>query len=57
MFIISYLDEDCNECEVNNGGCEQNCINTVQSYYCTCNDSYTLNFDGKTCKRKYNIVI
>ena len=40
-------------CELNNGGCEQNCINTLGSHFCTCNESYTLNLDNKTCQRKY----
>ena len=41
-------------CDVNNGGCEHNCIDTLGSLFCTCNESYTLNLDSKTCQRKYN---
>ena len=45
-------------CQVNNGGCEHNCINdTLGSYFCTCNESYTLNLDYRTCQRKYNNYI
>ena len=40
-------------CEVNNGGCEQNCIDTLGSLFCTCNEGYTLNMDNRTCQRKY----
>ena len=41
-------------CEVNNGGCEQNCIDTLGSLFCTCNEGYTLNMDNRTCQRKYS---
>jgi hypothetical protein len=40
---------DINECAANNGGCQQNCINTLGSYYCNCSSGYTLNTDGKSC--------
>ena len=41
-------------CDVNNGGCEHNCINTLGGHFCTCNERYTLNLDKKTCQRKLN---
>ena len=41
-------------CDVNNGGCEHNCINTLGGHFCTCNERYTLNLDKKTCQRKFN---
>ena len=37
MFIA-----DVNECDLNNGGCDHSCINTVGSYYCECSDGQTL---------------
>ncbi|XP_071521914.1 low-density lipoprotein receptor-like [Panulirus ornatus] len=38
-----------NECERNNGGCTQSCVDTKESYYCQCEDGYRLN--GKyTCE-------
>eukprot|EP00118_Oscarella_pearsei_P022320 m.255461 g.255461 ORF g.255461 m.255461 type:complete len:1105 (+) comp40396_c0_seq5:41-3355(+) len=43
--------EDENECE--NGAvhhCEQNCVNTDGSYYCTCKDGYILSANGKQCE-------
>ena len=40
---------DVNECEEENGGCEQICENTVGSYECSCNQGYLLAADDKTC--------
>lgn len=31
---------DINECEVNNGGCSDVCINTVGSFMCTCSAGF-----------------
>ena len=33
---------DINECEIDNGGCEQNCENTIGSFRCSCNTGYVL---------------
>lgn len=33
---------DINECEKNNGACEQICVNSPGSYKCQCNDGYDL---------------
>lgn len=33
---------DINECSVNNGGCQQKCINSPGSYACSCNIGYEL---------------
>ena len=38
-----------NECNVNNGGCAQVCINTITSYICSCDTGYTLDNDGHGC--------
>ena len=43
---------DNNECEVNNGGCNQNCNNTLGSYMCSCEEGYSLNFDRFNCSGK-----
>ena len=33
---------DINECTTENGGCEQNCQNTIGSYSCSCQPGYHL---------------
>ena len=38
-----------NECTVRNGGCEHTCVDTVDSYYCECNNGYALEEDAHTC--------
>ena len=40
---------DINECDDNDGGCEQICINTDGSFQCGCRSGFTLNNDGRTC--------
>lgn len=43
-------EETCNvnECEIDNGGCSQICIDTPTSYYCKCEMGYLL-IDNYTC--------
>ncbi len=40
---------DNDECSANNGGCSDNCVNTVGSFSCTCPTGYQLDIDGRTC--------
>ena len=47
-----YGPTDIDECLTNNGGCAQNCTNTIGSYYCSCNKSYVLGSDGHACNGK-----
>ena len=56
LSFISYSDEL--ECGTGNGGCEQNCVNTLGSYICSCNMGYTLISDGHNCdsENNYNII-
>uniref|UniRef100_A0A3Q2SQ93 EGF-like and EMI domain containing 1 n=1 Tax=Fundulus heteroclitus TaxID=8078 RepID=A0A3Q2SQ93_FUNHE len=39
-----------NECEVDEGGCEGHCCNTVGSYYCKCPEGSEVGPDGKACR-------
>ena len=48
---------DINECAESNGGCEQNCTNSVGSYSCMCGDGYTLNNDGRQCDGEENLEV
>ncbi|XP_076807337.1 sushi, von Willebrand factor type A, EGF and pentraxin domain-containing protein 1-like [Clavelina lepadiformis] len=41
---------DINECNTENGGCEQSCTNELGSYKCSCGENYRLLSDGKSCK-------
>lgn len=43
---------DVNECEKENGGCAEICINTKGSRRCECGPSKVLDMDGKSCKGK-----
>ena len=48
-----------NECQSNNGGCNQTCTNTAGSFKCSCGIGYTLAYDNLDCegkKRVYCIV-
>ena len=48
-YLHTLLHIDINEC--NEGSrCDQLCINTNGSYYCSCNEGYSLKDDGKSCK-------
>ena len=40
---------DINECEINNGGCEQMCNNTNGSFFCSCEMGYQLDSSGLNC--------
>ena len=46
----SYL--DINECHTSNGGCHHNCINTIGSYACQCNEGFTSTNNGEYCSGK-----
>ena len=44
---------DKDECRINNGGCNQTCINTRGSYHCLCKSGFKLDSDGKSCNCKF----
>jgi len=49
---------DLDECESrNNGGCNQQCTNTVGSFLCSCNSTgFLLDADQRTCHGCINFV-
>lgn len=53
LFVI--VDRD--ECDVDNGGCEQICKNVIGSYKCECESGYLLAADGHHCKEGEKIEI
>ncbi|KAI8747854.1 multiple epidermal growth factor-like domains protein 6, partial [Biomphalaria pfeifferi] len=38
-----------NECAINNGGCEKECINVHGSYKCACPSGFELASDARSC--------
>ena len=40
---------DYDECAIDNGGCDQICINTIVGQKCECNEGYSLDIDGSSC--------
>ena len=44
---------DINECNTNNGGCNQICTNTIGSFECSCNTGYELSSNPLTCVGEY----
>ena len=53
MLAVSLTDSD--ECAVNNGDCQHNCINTPSSFMCSCDEGYALASDGMSCNGSYII--
>ena len=39
--------EDVDECEKENGGCQQMCVNTIGGHYCSCYENYEPQNDAK----------
>ena len=57
MFMLNlYFDDyliDYPECNDNNGGCAQTCVELAGSYKCKCSAGYKLHQNGKDCVSKY----
>ena len=47
------LPVDINECLINNGGCHHNCVNSIGSYACQCNEGFSSSNNGEYCSGKY----
>ena len=45
-----------NECESDNGGCDQICTDTLRSFSCNCSDGYLLDEDDRSCIGKHLII-
>ncbi len=56
-YVIIICSLDVNECLEDNGGCDQECNNTIGSFFCTCGGGYTLDSDGLSCNGIIYIII
>ena len=52
--MIVIIPTDYNECTINNGGCDQRCVNTIPGYICECDLGYSLNSDNRSCVANAN---
>ena len=46
---FNFFTTDYNECAIDNGGCDQICINTIMGQKCECDEGYSLDSDGSSC--------
>ena len=49
---ILWLFTDIDECETDNGNCQEQCNNTLGSYFCECGAGFALQPDERTCGGK-----
>lgn len=47
--IMLYMYLDINECDQNNGNCNQICVNKVGSYHCECKSGFIQHHTGFSC--------
>lgn len=52
-FSGNHCELDRNECQQDKP-CDQNCYNTLGSYYCSCRDGFVLQADKQSCKKLAN---
>ena len=57
IHLLSTSLTDINECNSNNGGCDQTCTNHIGTYNCTCSNGYTLGNDAHGCNGKIFVLI
>ncbi|PKU38254.1 hypothetical protein llap_11443 [Limosa lapponica baueri] len=50
-FAVSGI-EVVDYCALDNQGCQHQCVNTEDSYYCRCHPGFILNPDKRTCRNK-----
>jgi len=53
FFTDYYAVADMNECNIDNGGCDHECCNTIGSYVCKCRPGFQLDTDGRNCIGMY----
>ncbi|XP_032263150.1 signal peptide, CUB and EGF-like domain-containing protein 2 isoform X3 [Phoca vitulina] len=47
---VSGVGRDVNECAIDNDGCQNQCCDTLGSYYCKCQAGQKLEEDGRGCE-------
>lgn len=52
-FSATFIKE-LDECELQDHGCEHNCVNTLGGYLCSCFLGYELHSDKKSCESTLN---
>ena len=57
VHVVNEIILDINECSRGTDLCDQNCHNTIGSYYCSCNTGYFLTANGYSCHGMYNCII
>ena len=60
ILLIHLILHPVNECETQNGGCDETCVDTPKAFFCQCGQGYSLAADGKTCNgncQKYNYAL
>ena len=50
--IAKFILSDVDECQTNDGGCNQTCYNTAGSFECSCGPGYALAADNLDCDGK-----
>ena len=51
-YYVCIVIVDVDECVSNISGCNQNCTNTIGSYFCSCNPGYEFGDHNRTCGGK-----
>ena len=54
--MLTIYNKDVDDCQTNNGGCNQTCTNTAGSFECSCGTGYTLALDNLDCDGKNRIL-
>lgn len=52
--LLSSSPADVDECQDNNGGCQQICVNALGSYECQCHSGFFLSDNQHTCIHRSN---
>ncbi|ELU10986.1 hypothetical protein CAPTEDRAFT_120580, partial [Capitella teleta] len=47
---------DTNECDTDNGGCEQTCTDSEGSFTCGCRTGFSRSVDASSCDGQLNIT-